>query len=326
MDPIKTAVIGVGYLGQYHAQKYAQSELSTLVAVCDNCLERAQEIAKRQQTEAIEDYHSLVGRVQAVSIATPTPSHYKIGQFFLENGVHVLLEKPIATTVAEANDLIDTAAKHQALLQIGHLERFNNAVKAVAPYLSQPRFIESLRTASFQPRGTDVNVILDLMIHDIDIIQSIIQAEITHISASGASVFSPFIDLANARIEFDNGCVANVTANRVSLKTERRLRIFQEDSYLNIDLNHKILNYYTKGAASSTPGIPEIDRSNIRFDKGDALKDQINAFLTAIINQEPVLVSGLDGKRALETAINITGIVHANNQQFPLQKEVPIES
>ena len=246
MSKIKTAVIGVGYLGQYHAQKYSDCPASDLVAVYDANPSRAEEIADRLDTESAAQCEQLIGRVDAVSIATPTPYHFEIAKLFLSHGIHTLIEKPITTTVEEADQLIAIARANNALLQVGHLERFNNVVKAVAPYLSQPRFIESLRTAPFQLRGTDVNVVLDLMIHDIDIIQSMIQSDIVDVRANGSPIFSKHIDLANARIEFENGCVANVTASRASLKKERRLRIYQSESCLSIDLDHKILQILEK--------------------------------------------------------------------------------
>lgn len=307
---LKTAVMGVGYLGQYHAQKYALLPESELVAVVDLDLERAQEVAAQYHCQATSDYHSLIGKVDAVSIATPTPMHYAIAQFFLSHGIHVLVEKPITVTLAEADELIQLAKKNNLVLQVGHLERFNNAVKAVEPLLSNPRFIESIRLAPFKLRGADVNVILDLMIHDIDIIQSIVKSEIKEIRANGASILSPFIDIANARLEFKNGCVANVTASRVSIKTERKLRIFQHDGYISMDLDKKQLGLHRKGTDEMFPGIPNITNETHHFDKGDALKDQIEAFLMAILHNKPPVVSGEDGRKALETAIKITHIAH----------------
>lgn len=317
-NKIRAAVIGVGYLGNFHAQKYAHLEQAELVAVCDIDQNRCLEVAKQLNTEAIFNYHDLLDRVDAISIATPTPLHHEIGLFFLNQGVHVLLEKPIATSIEQADDLIHCAKQNDAILQIGHLERFNNAIRALDPVLFNPRFIESLRLAPFKLRGSDVNVILDLMIHDIDLIQSFVQSDINNISAVGSSVLSPFIDIANARIEFNNGCVANVTASRVSLKMERRLRIFQHDGYIGLDLDHKILSVHRKGTREMFPGIPEITREKQRFQKGDALLEQIIAFLDAIINNTPPVVSGEDGKKALATAIEITRIVKHTNERFPL--------
>lgn len=309
MKKIRTAVIGVGYLGKFHAEKYASLPESELMMVCDPNLAQAEEIAAQFHTKNCQDYRELVGLVDAVSIAAPTPLHHEIGLFFLKQGVHVLMEKPIATTIEEADELISMAQKNKVILQVGHLERFNNAIRALDPIITKPLFIESLRQAPFKLRGTDVNVILDLMIHDIDIIQSIVKSKIREIRANGAPILSPFIDIANARIEFDNGCVANVSASRVSLKQERKLRIFQHDCYVGLDLDSKNLSIHRKGEQEMFPGIPEIISENLVFEKGDALRDQIASFLNAIIKNEEPLVSGEDGKAALNTAIKITNIV-----------------
>ena len=322
MKKIRSAVIGVGYLGKFHAEKFALLPQSELVAVCDTDYERCKKIAAQFNTDACADYKLLIDKVDAVSVVVPTPRHHEVARFFLERGVHVLVEKPIATTIEQADDLIACAKANNVKLQVGHLERFNNAVKAVEPSLSNPRFIESLRVAPFKLRGSDVNVVLDLMIHDIDIIQSIVKSEIHHITANGASVLSPYIDIANARIEFANGCVANVTASRVSLKLERRLHIFQHDSYIAMDLDYKKIAVHRKGTQEMYPGIPEITREIHSFDKGDALKDQINAFLNAIVNNCPPVVSGEDGKRALATALEITLIVRRSNEQHPIAETV----
>jgi len=313
---INVAVIGVGYLGQFHAQKYNALPNAHLVAVCDVDIERAKCIAKESNVQAISDYKTLVGQVDAVSIVTPTPYHCEIGEFFLSNGVHVLMEKPITTTIEEADKLIAMAAAKNLVLQTGHLERFNNAVTAVRPYLNKPRFIESTRLAPFKLRGTDVNVILDLMIHDIDLIQSMVDAEIEHIDASGSVVLSSSIDIANARIKFTNGCVANVTASRISQRPERSLRIFQENNYLVIDLNHKRIAMHKKSDIDIHPGIPRMSRETFRFEKGDALLAQIQSFLECIETGKAPEVCGLAGKKALETAIRITDIVNKNNARY----------
>lgn len=319
MKKIRTAVIGVGYLGNYHAEKYASLPGSELVMVCDPNQERATEIATLYHTQACEDYRKLPGLVDAVSIAAPTPLHHEIGLFCLENGIHVLMEKPIATSIEEADELIKIAQKNQLILQVGHLERFNNAIRALEPIIKKPLFIESLRQAPFKLRGTDVNVILDLMIHDIDIIQSIVKSEITEIRANGAPILSPYIDIANARIEFASGCVANVSASRVSLKQDRKLRIFQHDCYVGLDLDSKNLSIHRKGQQEMFPGIPEIISENLAFEKGDALKDQIASFLQAIRTGEKPLVSGEDGKAALSTAIKITNIVRQQINHYLAQ-------
>lgn len=318
MNKIRTAVIGVGYLGQYHAEKYAALEQADLIAVCDIDIERAQGIAEQYNTSAYSNYREIVDQVDAVSIVVPTPKHFEVAEFFLQQGKHVLIEKPITTTIDQAERLIEIAKANKAFIQVGHIERFNNAIKALDNYLSSPRFIESTRLAPFKLRGSDVNVVLDVMIHDIDIIQSFVKSDIRHISASGASVLTPYIDIINARIEFENGCVANVTASRVSLKTERTLRIFQHDCYIGLDLDKKRLSIHRKGTKEMFPGIPEITREKHHFEKGDALKDQIQAFLNAVLHQVPPVVSGEDGKKALKVAIEITQKVHDYNAQYPL--------
>lgn len=321
MKKIKCAVIGVGYLGKFHAEKYATLPNAELVAVCDVDRTRVSEIAHRLDTLAVEDYHELIGKVEAISIVTPTQSHHKIAKLFLENGVHVLVEKPITHTVAQADELIAIADNLGLVLQVGHLERFNSVVNALGKYLDKPRFIESLRLAPFKPRGIDVNVVLDLMIHDIDLVQYIVGSPIKKIHANGAYVLSDQLDIANARIQFENHCVANVTASRVSLKQQRKLRVFQHEMYVSLDLQHKQLSIHRKGVNEMFPGIPEIIHEEHAFEQGDALRDEIVAFLDAIVHQKPPAVSGMDGKMALATAIQITDIV---KEQMDALKKLPV--
>lgn len=316
MKKIKCAVIGVGYLGRFHAEKYATLPNAELVGVCDIDHARGQEIALKHRVMATTNYLDFIGKVDAVSIATPTQSHYQIAKVFLENNIHVLLEKPITTTVRQAEDLIALADKHKLVLQVGHLERFNTVVNALEKYLDAPRFIECVRLAPFKPRGIDVNVVLDLMIHDIDLIQYIVGSPIKSVQASGARVLSDEIDLANAHIHFENHCVANVTASRVSLKQERKIRVFQQEAHISLDLQHKQLSVNRKGSNEMFPGIPEIIREEQAFEQGDALLDEIISFLDAITHQKPPVVSGLDGKMALATAIEITDIVHRQMSLF----------
>lgn len=310
MKKIRTAVIGVGYLGKFHADKYALLPNSELIAVVDADLATAQAIATKHQIKAFADFHDLIGKIDAVSIAVPTPLHHKIAKACLENDIHVLLEKPMAVTTQEAQDLIDIATKHNKVLQIGHLERFNSAVVALNDLIFQgPYLIESNRIAPFKFRGTDVNVILDLMIHDIDIIQSVVKSPIKHVAASGSPVLSKEIDVANARIQFENGCVATVTASRVSLKTERKMRLFQRDSYIIVDFQNSSLHVCRKGEKEMFPGMPEILSEESVFEDNDPIRAEIIAFLEAIQNGTTPIVSGEDGKRALETATHITHLI-----------------
>jgi len=309
MQSVRTAVIGVGYLGRFHAQKYAALPDSKLVAVVDANPDARNRVAAEVGCRPVGDYREILGQVDAVSIATPTPLHFPIARDCLAQGIHVLLEKPVTETPAEARELIGLAARRGRILQVGHLERFNSAILALEGTLGTPRFIESHRLAPFKERGTDVNVVLDLMIHDIDLIQSLVAAPIETIDAVGASVFSPGLDIANARIRYANGCVANTTASRVSMKTERKLRLFQDDAYVSIDLQQKVLTIVRKPApeVAAAPGQVVIEERS--YEQGDALRFEIEAFLRAIREGRPPVVSGEDGLRALETAIRITELV-----------------
>jgi len=240
---------------------------------------------------------------------THTPSHFDIASDFLRAGVHVLVEKPITETVAQAQELIDLARDAGRVLQVGHLERFNAVILAAESQLRNPRFLECHRLAPFRERGTDVNVVLDLMIHDIDIVQSIVHAPLASIDAVGTPVFSDEIDIANARLRFANGCVANVTASRVSLKTERKLRIFQDDAYISMDLQQKILAVIRKKPADSPPGPLPVTIEEQNLEQGDALRAEIESFLDCVRNGTAPVVSGADGLRALETASRITDMI-----------------
>ena len=302
---IRTAVIGVGYLGQFHAEKYAQLDNAELVAVVDLDHERAAQVAEKVGARSCSDFREILGQVDAVSIVVPTQSHYEVAKAFLEKGVHVLLEKPITTTLTEADELIRIAASMKAVFQVGHLERFNPAVLALDGVVSKPGFIESIRIAPFKPRGTDVNVVLDLMIHDIDIIQNIVGSKAEHINSIGTPVFSEEEDIANARIQFANGCIANVTASRISLKSERKMRIFQPDAYISVDFQNKTFAVFRKGDGEMFPGVPNITKEEHSFGQTDALKSEIEAFLDSIATGKPPVVSGEDGRQALETALKI---------------------
>jgi predicted dehydrogenase len=299
----------VGYLGRFHAQKYAAIPDCQLVAVADAQPEAAQRVAAELATRAVADYRELLGRVDAVSIATPTPKHFEIARELLAAGVHVLVEKPITETTAQAEELIAAARSAGKVLQVGHLERFNPVIIGAEPSLGVPRFIECHRLAPFRERGTDVNVVLDLMIHDLDLVQSIVGSEIISLEAIGTPVFSSEIDIANARIRFANGCVANATASRVSLKTERKLRVFQDDAYLSMDLQQKILTVIRKRDVVAGDQQLPVSISEQSFEQGDALRAEIEAFLASCRGERAVVVSGEAGLRALKTAVAISEAV-----------------
>ena len=312
MNKIKAAVIGVGYLGRFHAQKYAALPGCELVAVVDGRTEVRDVVGAEVGAKPVADYRELLGKVDAVSVVTPTPAHFEIADAFLAAGAHVLVEKPITETPQQAKSLIASAAKAGRILQVGHLERFNAAVLAAEPHLNTPRFMECVRLAPYKERGTDVNVVLDLMIHDIDLVQSLAGSELVSIDAIGTPVFSGEIDIANARLRFANGCVANTTASRVSMKTERKLRIFEDAAYLSLDLQQKILTLIRKRDGVPQPGQLPVNIEEANLEQGDALKSEIESFLDCIRNNKRPIVSGEDGLRALETAIRITEQVHAN--------------
>lgn len=305
MARIRTAVIGAGYLGRFHAQKYAALPQVDLLAVVDTDAEARDRVAREVGCEAVADYRSLLGKVDAVSVVTPTPLHHRVSMDFLEAGAHVLVEKPITSTMDQARELVATAARRGRVLQVGHLERFNPAILAIEGLLDRPRFVESNRLAPFKPRGTDVSVVLDLMIHDIDLIQNIVNSPVESIDAVGAPVFTDEIDIANARIRFENGCVADATASRISMKSERKLRVFQADAYLSIDLQQKVLTMVRKGSGAPQAGVPPVEINEQSFDPGDALRDEIVSFLECIETGRRPVVSGEDGLQALETAIRI---------------------
>jgi predicted dehydrogenase len=305
MTPLRTAVIGVGYLGDFHARKYAALPGSELVGVVDSLPERASRIAAELGTTPYGDHRQLLGKVDAVSVVVPTQCHFGVARDFLEAGVHVLIEKPITVTIAEADELIALAEKKGLVFQVGHLERFNPVLVALNDILKQPLFIESVRIAPFKPRGTDVNVVLDLMIHDIEIIQHIVKSQVERVDAIGAPVFTGEEDIANARILFENGCVANVTASRISLKSERKMRIFQRDAYITLDFQNRKILVAQKGSGELFPGIPNVKVKETELGEADALLVEIDSFLTAIRQGTRAQVSGRDGRMALETALKI---------------------
>ena len=313
---IRTAVIGVGYLGRFHAQKYASLANSQLVGVADPSAAARDALAAELKVAAHADYRELLGKVDAVSIVTPTPLHFEVAKAFLEAGAGVLVEKPMTVTTAEGEQLIDIASRAKRILQVGHLERFNAALLAVQPVLTVPRFIESARLAPFKHRGTDVDVVLDLMIHDIDLILSIVRSAVVSVDAIGTSVFSNEIDIANARLRFANGCVANATASRVSMKTERKLRLFQDDAYMSLDLGQKILTIIRKGVGVGPDGMPQVAIEENTYEQGDALKSEIEAFLQAVATGSAPPVTGEDGLLALRTAVNIAEQVTNSMSKF----------
>lgn len=302
---IPVAVVGVGYAGRYHAEKYAASEKAELIGVVDIQDDRAEEAAKAFKTAAFTDYRRLFGRTRCVSVAVPTRLHYQVAQDFLQAGIDVLVEKPITATLEEGAELVSLARDKGLVLQVGHLERFNPAIRKLEGVIHEPKFVECHRLAPFVERGTDVDVVLDLMIHDIDVITSLVQAPIERVEAVGVPILTEMPDIANARIIFSNGCVANVTSSRVSMKRERKIRFFQPDAYISIDYDQKRAQIYRKPAKGS--GWEDIQGETIEMKDGDALADEIDSFLDSVRSRSRPLVSGEDGLRALEIASLISG-------------------
>lgn len=300
LQKIAAAVIGVGYLGKFHAEKYAASEKADLIAVVDEDLARAAEIGGSVGTLALTDYRELFGRVQCVSIAVPTLVHHQVAKDFLSAGIDVLVEKPLAVNIDEARDLVALAKTRNCILQVGHLERFNPAIRRLEGVIKGPKFVECHRLAPFVERGTDVDVVLDLMIHDIDVIASLVRSPVTRVEAVGVPVLTETPDIANARLIFANGCIANVTASRVSIKRERKVRFFQPDAYISIDYDQRRAQIIYKPRPGA--GWLDVRAENIEFKEGDALADEIDSFLDCVRMRTVPLVSGIDGLNALEIA------------------------
>jgi len=301
---IKVGVVGVGYLGKIHAEKYARIPEAELIGVVDIDKGRCDAAAAQASCRPLYHHHDLLGRVEAVSIAVPTCSHYGVTKDFLAAGVNVLLEKPITATVPEARELNALAKERGAIFQIGHLERFNGALEAMNGVLKSPLLIESYRLSPFSGRGIDVDVILDLMIHDIDIILSIVDSEIERVEAVGMPLCSPHIDVAHASIFFKNNCVAHLSASRIAQERLRKMVILQKDSYLSVDYMKQSLTITRRGKR----GRAEIE-VNETVRKNDPLEKQLKAFLQSVRQRTAPLVTGEDGQRALEVALQIAAVI-----------------
>ena len=297
--PLRAAVVGVGYLGAFHADKYTSMREVDLVAVVDTDAERARTVAARCGTEALTDHRALFGRVDCVSLAVPSPLHFALAHDFVMHDVDVLVEKPLTTSVAEGRALVTAAEQGGRILQVGHLERFNPAIRALAGVVTHPRFIECHRLAPFVERGTDVDVILDLMIHDLDVILSLVHGDVHSVEAVGVPVLSESADIANARLRFSGGCIANITASRVALKRERKIRIFQADTYVSVDYGEKHVRVCRRVISEGTPTITVEEHS---LGEGDALFDEIEHFVQAVRTRQRPLVDGRTALRALEVA------------------------
>lgn len=316
---IKVGVVGVGHLGSLHAKMYADIADATFVGVFDVDEQKRKSIAEMFSVRAFDSLEALLAEVNAISIATVTSKHFEVAKQALKAGVHVLIEKPITQTLAEADELIKLAGAGGCLIQVGHIERFNPAILALESYNLKPMFIESHRLAQFNPRGTDVAVVLDLMIHDIDIILSLVQSPVASIDANGVAVVSDSADIANARLKFQNGCVANVTASRISQNKMRKMRMFQHNAYISIDFSQGLAEVFRlvgdgDTTSQSTMMLGQIGegkkKRTIVYEQPEvkevnALKYELESFVKSVRTGTPPVVSGIDGRSALEVAQEI---------------------
>ncbi len=310
---LPVGVIGVGALGQHHARHLADLDHVRLVGVYDTDSAQAARIATSLGTIAFRDLDQLLSQIEAVTVAVPTPAHAEVGLRALERGVPVLMEKPLASTLVEADHLIDAARQRQVQLQVGHIERYNRALRAAETYLDGPRYIESLRLAPFQPRGTDVAVVLDLMIHDLDLVLHLTGSVATEVRASGLPVLSPHLDIANARVEFANGAVALATASRVARDRVRRLRLFQPNGYFSLDLATgagefmRLREGWQPGTGRELADV--VERIVLEAPEADALRLELQSFVHAVRGEREAVVRGEEGRAALELALRVADAV-----------------
>ena len=298
---IRIGVIGIGYLGKFHLEKFQKNKDCQLVWLIDKNIKNLKNYKDKYNVST--NYKEIVDDIDAVSIVTPTVNHYEIARYFIEKNKHVLIEKPMTQTVSEAKKLINLAKKHKKIIQIGHLERFNPVIRKVSSLIKNPLFIEVHRLAQFNPRSTDVNVVYDLMIHDIDITTSLVPSKIKKISSFGKSIITNKIDIANARLEFFNGTIANLTASRISQKSERKIRIFEKDKYLSLDFLQSKLKIVEKVKKKSSKLFKTLEYN---YKKTDALNDEIIDFINSIRMNKKPLVDGIQGMEALKLAAAIS--------------------
>lgn len=319
---LKAAVIGVGYLGRFHAQKYALIPGVDLAYVVDAEAKRAAEVADEFGAEWTTDFTEILEKVDIASIVVPTQAHFDVTRTFLEAGVHILLEKPMTVTLEEADRLIELADAGDLVLQIGHLKRFHPAVVAMrsSGRLNSPRIIESIRLAPFKPRALDVDVVLDLMIHDVDLILNFVQSEVESVDAVGAKVVTDQIDVANARLKFANGCVAQVTASRVARDAIRRIRVIQDCSLLSIDFIRNDIMAQRRGEGTQIMNgieVPKIEETFLPIEPHDILEAEIRSFCEAVTAGHPPLVSGREGRKALEVVMRIQESIQVFRDALP---------
>jgi len=307
MHKLKVGVIGVGHLGSIHAKIYKELKNCHLVAICDTNPARLEEVSKSLDVTGYSDYHELFDKVEAVSVATPTNMHYEIASDFLMNNIHALVEKPFTTNLQEADSLIEIAQKNKLILQVGHIERFNSAFSATQKLIKEPKFIECHRLSQFPHRSLDVGAVLDIMIHDIDIVIGLVPSKIEKIDSVGVNVLTQFEDIANARITFENGCIANLTASRVSDEPMRKIRIFQEDTYISLDYKEAKASVYKRSGQ-------QITKENLPIEKEQPLQKELQSFVDCVIGKKEPLVSGPVAREALKVALEIQNQIWQKNR------------
>ena len=302
-NKLNIGVVGIGHLGNYHLQKYQKLENCKIIAVSDALLDRAEKAADIYKCEAYTDHSAMLGKVDAVSIAVPTGGHYMVARDFLAAGVDVLIEKPICATLEEADELIALANKKNLILQVGFVERFNPAIMALENVIEKPMFIEAHRLHPFFERGTDVDVILDLMIHDLDIILKFVNSPLTCVEAVGVAILSDKVDISNVRLSFASGCVANVTASRISAKTMQKIRFFGAEGYHSVDCQKR--EVLSLGKRKNETGQQQIIQNNLELGSHDPLEEEIRSFINSVVNRSRPLISGEDARKSLALAVDI---------------------
>ena len=302
---LRIGLVGAGYFGRFHALKVVRATRATLSGIADPDQSRAALVAREAGGVPVLDVAALLATSDAVIVAAPAEYHYALADAALRAGCHVLIEKPMSATLAEADRLAATAVGEGLVLQVGHLLRFSAEHRAISSRITRPLYIEATRIAPFKPRGTDVSVILDLMIHDLDLIASLVASPIESVDALGAAVSSDLEDIANARVRFGNGCVASITASRISLKTERRMRVFSEEGYLSADFVARELTFINRGRGLPLPGSGGFRREAISWHEEDQLALEHEAFVASCLDGAPVVVDALAGRRALEIALAV---------------------
>ena len=298
MEKLKVAVIGVGHLGSIHARIYKQIPGCTLVGVCDTNPANLKAVSGSLRVPGYSDYRELFGKVDAASIAVPTRLHHQVARDFLEHNIHLLVEKPFTVSLAEADDLIKSAQENNLILQVGHIERFNSAFCATQKIIKNPKFIECHRLSTFPNRSLDVGAVLDIMIHDIDIVLGLVDSKLKRVESVGVNVLTPFEDIANARLTFENGCIANLTASRVSDEVMRKIRIFQEDTYISLDYKNAEASVYRRVQG-------KITKERLTIEKEQPLQKELASFIDCVLNKKTPIVSGPVAREALAVALEI---------------------